>query len=274
MRGIRIFLLAKIYNIGVKLTSWCKILICEGDYDMYKGVLMGIMTGVMVIAASGVSKADNYELTWYDYDSDGVAESGYFNSDGSFTLSNEGLEASLTVTALDDIQGMGVDTSLDSTEEIIEEFTGTVSGVVDSAASARLTAISSATTLQSGRSDIVNFARQFAGVGILRYGTGNTLSGPADCSGFVQAVFRTFGISLPRTSREQAASAPRYVSEAEMLPGDLIFYGSSIGTVDHVAIYTGNNSIVHATNSRRGWVFEDYGSAMYYENIAAIGRYW
>ncbi len=113
------------------------------------------------------------------------------------------------------------------------------------------------------------------GAGKLRYGAGTNLNGgPVDCSGFVLAVFRQFGISLPRTSAEQCAAAPRYVSEAEMLPGDLIFYGNG-GRVNHVAIYTGENSIVHATNSSRGWVFEDSGSsAMHYAPIIAIGRYW
>jgi len=230
----------------------------------YKGILMGIMTSVMVIAASGVSLADNYEFTWYDYNYDGVSEYGYFSADGTFILAGEGSTGSLTTTA-DSSQSVG-------TDELVEEFTGAVNGTLDIGSSAGMTANTSQT---AGRSDIVNFARQFAGVGVLRYGTGNTLSGPADCSGFVQAVFRTFGISLPRSSREQAASAPQYVSEAEMLPGDLIFYGGSIGTVDHVAIYTGDNSIVHATNSRRGWVFEDIGSsAIHYKNIVAIGRYW
>ncbi len=240
--------------------------------SIYKGILMGIMTSVMVIAASGVSLADNYEFTWYDYNYDGVPEYGYFNADGTFTLSGEGLTSSLTLATADGTQSVSAALSVDNTGELVEEFTGAVNGALDAGSIASLTA----TALQTaGRSDIVNFARQFAGAGILRYGTGNTLSGPADCSGFVQAVYRTFGISLPRTSREQAASAPRYVSEAEMLPGDLIFYGNSIGTVNHVAIYTGDNSIVHATNSRRGWVFEDHGSsAIHYNNIVAIGRYW
>ena len=126
----------------------------------------------------------------------------------------------------------------------------------------------------TGRKDIVNFARQYVGAGKLRYGAGTNLNGgPVDCSGFVLAVFRQFGISLPRTSAEQCTAAPRYVSEAEMLPGDLIFYGSG-GRVNHVAIYTGENSIVHATNSSRVWVYEDSGSAMHYAPIIAIGRYW
>jgi cell wall-associated NlpC family hydrolase len=34
--------------------------------------------------------------------------------------------------------------------------------------------------------------------------------------------------------------------------GDLIFYTNSAGVVDHVAIYIGNNQIVHAASARAG----------------------
>ena len=100
------------------------------------------------------------------------------------------------------------------------------------------------------RSDIIEYAQKFVGN---RYVWGGTsLTKGADCSGFVQAVYADFGYSIPRVSRDQASSAGKKVSESDMLPGDLVFYANSRGTVNHVAMYIGNGMIVHAANSRQG----------------------
>ena len=98
------------------------------------------------------------------------------------------------------------------------------------------------------RQNIVNFALQFVGNPYV-YG-GTSLTNGADCSGFVQSVYRNFGISLSRTSREQATNGSA-VSLSNVQPGDLIFYknGSSIG---HVALYIGNGQVVHASSPTSG----------------------
>ncbi len=100
------------------------------------------------------------------------------------------------------------------------------------------------------RSKVVNYGLQFVGNRYVWGGT-NPNTG-ADCSGFVQYVMRNAaGVSLPRTSREQA-KAGRAVTSSEMLPGDLIFYTNSSGVVNHVAMYIGNGQIVHAASRRSG----------------------
>jgi len=65
-----------------------------------------------------------------------------------------------------------------------------------------------------------------------------------DCSGLVKAAFARIGIWLPH----QSGSMLRYgvrVSRSSLRPGDIVWpqYG-------HVAIYLGNNRIVHASNPR------------------------
>ncbi len=101
----------------------------------------------------------------------------------------------------------------------------------------------------SRRNQIVNFAIKYVGN---RYVWGGTsLTNGDDCSGFVQSVMKNFGISLPRTSREQA-KVGRAIKSSEMRPGDLIFYANSSGTVNHVAMYIGNGQIVHAASSKSG----------------------
>lgn len=68
-------------------------------------------------------------------------------------------------------------------------------------------------------------------------------TGPStfDCSGFTGYVYRRLGVSLPRTSSQQAAAAPRVPNDQKDL-GDLIFFYNS-GGVYHVGIYAGNNTM-------------------------------
>lgn len=101
----------------------------------------------------------------------------------------------------------------------------------------------------SRRNQIVNFALQYVGNPYVWGGT--SLTRGADCSGFVQSVLKNYGISLPRTSREQA-KVGRAINSSEMRPGDLIFYANSSGTINHVAMYIGNGQIVHAASRRSG----------------------
>ncbi len=116
------------------------------------------------------------------------------------------------------------------------------------------------------RNDIIEYAQKFVGN---RYVWGGTsLTRGADCSGFVQAVYADFGYRIPRVSRDQAASAGKRVSEADMLPGDLVFYANSSGTVNHVGMYIGNGQIVHAANSRQGII----RSNVRYRDIYCVRR--
>ena len=98
------------------------------------------------------------------------------------------------------------------------------------------------------RVSLVNYAMQFIGNPYVWGGT--SLTKGADCSGYVQSIFKKYGYSLPRTSREQAKVGTK-ISLADAKPGDLVFYGKG-GTVNHVGIYIGNGQIVNASNRRTG----------------------
>ena len=97
---------------------------------------------------------------------------------------------------------------------------------------------------------------------------GTSLTNGIDCSAFVQAIHAKFGISVPRTSSEQRYGG-KSVSYSQMLPGDVICYSG------HVAIYIGNNQIVHASNSApypRGGI--KISSPPNYRTVLAVRRYW
>lgn len=96
---------------------------------------------------------------------------------------------------------------------------------------------------------IVDYACQFIGNPYVWGGT--SLTNGADCSGFVQSVYKNFGYSLPRTCTPQS-NAGTAVSLAALAPGDLVFYDHGTGSCEHVGIYIGNGQIVHASSSRTG----------------------
>ena len=98
------------------------------------------------------------------------------------------------------------------------------------------------------RVDLVNYAKQFLGNPYVWGGT--SLTNGADCSGFVQSIFKKYGVSLPRTSSAQSAVGSK-VSLSDAQPGDLVFYAKN-GRVNHVAIYIGNGQVIHASNARTG----------------------
>lgn len=95
---------------------------------------------------------------------------------------------------------------------------------------------------------IVRAARHYLGV---PYRWGGVTPRAFDCSGFTRWVFAENGIALPRTAREQAGvgDAPY---PGDLRPGDLLFFWGGNGA-QHVAIYAGNGSIIHAS-SRHGRV--------------------
>ncbi|MFJ2029242.1 NlpC/P60 family protein [Streptosporangium sp. NPDC087985] len=75
------------------------------------------------------------------------------------------------------------------------------------------------------------------------YRYGGTGPGGWDCSGLVQASWRSGGVGLPRTTWEQWSwGANRKVPLSNLQPGDLVF-SEGLG---HVSIYAGNGKIVHA----------------------------
>jgi cell wall-associated NlpC family hydrolase len=74
-----------------------------------------------------------------------------------------------------------------------------------------------------------------------------------DCSGLVQQAFASVGVNVPRTGTAQFWQAPTRVPLSQMRPGDLlVFNDDGTGNFSHIAIYIGDNKVVHALNPSQG----------------------
>lgn len=82
------------------------------------------------------------------------------------------------------------------------------------------------------------------------YKYGGVTKKGADCSGFVMTIYKnSLGIDLPRVSREQGDFC-RKINKKDLFPGDLVFFSSGKGKVNHVGLYVGDNKILHASSSQ------------------------
>jgi len=73
-----------------------------------------------------------------------------------------------------------------------------------------------------------------------------------DCSGFVQYVYGSQGVDLPRTSRQMAgAGAGISTNLSSIAVGDLMLFAQN-GKINHVAIYAGDGRILHSSSSGGG----------------------
>jgi NlpC/P60 family len=80
-----------------------------------------------------------------------------------------------------------------------------------------------------------------------RYGGTGENGGGFDCSGLIQYAYGQHGVTLPRTSAEQAREG-RAVGKnpTKLLPGDLLTFSNRGGPVTHVGLYVGNGRFIHS----------------------------
>jgi cell wall-associated NlpC family hydrolase len=97
-----------------------------------------------------------------------------------------------------------------------------------------------------------------------------------DCSGFVQFVYARNGVTLPRTSRQQATAGQSLAAKLDGLrAGDLLFFAQSGDVVNHVAIYAGDDRILHSSSSGGGVRYDDLSSARgkwFRDRLVAVRR--
>jgi cell wall-associated NlpC family hydrolase len=68
---------------------------------------------------------------------------------------------------------------------------------------------------------------------------GETVGLGFDCSGLVQAAYRAAGVALPRVAQDQYDATRQLAPVTALAVGDLVFFGASIGAIDHVGLFVG-----------------------------------
>ncbi len=110
--------------------------------------------------------------------------------------------------------------------------------------------------IKSRLSGAIGFAREAMTVNN-QYLWGGTVAPNYDCSGLMQAAFRSVGIQLPRDAYQQESFLTAIVGQDlfhlldQLQPGNLIFFGTPIKAT-HVGLYLGNGQYIHSSGIQYG----------------------
>lgn len=149
----------------------------------------------------------------------------------------------------------GTMTERDSTDVKTETKTQTASSNTE---------MTKETTSSQTGSSVISYAKQFLGS---KYVYGGTTASGFDCSGFTQYVYKHFGVTLNRTAAAQYSNG---TSVTNLQAGDLVMFGKS--GINHVGIYIGGNTFIHAANPGRGVTTDTLASGYYKTNYVGARR--
>ena len=118
--------------------------------------------------------------------------------------------------------------------------------------------------------EVVEFAKKYLGYKYVA--GGSSPSTGFDCSGFTTYVFRNFGVSLNRSSKDQIKNGTA-VSKSNLQPGDIVIFKNQGKTaIGHVGIYIGNGNFIHAANKKEGVVITALSSSYYSQRYVGARR--
>jgi len=117
--------------------------------------------------------------------------------------------------------------------------------------------------------EIIRAAMSYMGVPYVFGGT-SPMTG-MDCSAFVRSVFKQFGVSLPRTAREQA-QVGMGISFDQLQPGDRLYFACKNPYPDHCGIYAGGGYFIHCSASKKGVAVDSLGSGLFARSLVAARR--
>ena len=105
-------------------------------------------------------------------------------------------------------------------------------------------------TEQPTRKSIIRLARSFMGVPYL---WGGKSPHGFDCSGYIQTIYKTFNIELPRDAHQQADHFKESTITMEQAKQADLHFFKTRGKITHVALAEENRYFLHA----QGWVKEE-----------------
>ena len=209
------------------------------------------------------------EYSAEDYDAkiqDAYAKAAEYSS--IISNYNDAISASLALQSSSTDSASAVDTSTaeakSTINQIAQQIAQQTGASTSQAQAAAKKAYQQAGTIGNGSTAsgeaLLNYAKQFLG-GKYVWG-GNSLTTGVDCSGFVQQVYKNFGIDTTRTSYT-IANQGQEVSYADAQVGDVFVYDG------HVGIYAGNGQMINAVDENTGIAYTNVN----YDQIKTIRRF-
>ena len=98
--------------------------------------------------------------------------------------------------------------------------------------------------------DLVDYAKSLQSVTAYQYG-GQNFPYETDCSGWVQGIYKKFGVTLPRVSKDQAKTGTP-IKYQDLQIGDLMFFSTAADKhITHVGIYMGDENFISNLNKEK-----------------------
>lgn len=87
------------------------------------------------------------------------------------------------------------------------------------------------------------------------------------CATFLMYIFEKNGVDLATYNEDYMMKQGTYVPRSQLQKGDLLFFDSRGGSVpNHVAMYIGNNKVIHMADPKQNIVISDLNSKPYYKD--------
>ena len=113
--------------------------------------------------------------------------------------------------------------------------------------------------------------REYTGVPYVYGGNGKY---GIDCSALMQKIYKSAGVTLPRTAQGQY-DAVSHIPDHEAQWGDLVFFTGTYNSgtyITHVGLYVGGGRFFHASSGDGCCCFADLSSAYFQNHMAGFGR--
>ena len=106
-----------------------------------------------------------------------------------------------------------------------------------------------------------------------KFGASTSTTRHFDCSSFTKYAYGKHGITLARSSKQQAKQGV-YVARKNLKKGDLVFFdvSSKRTGIDHVAIYVGNDTLLHTYKTGVGVTYTKLGKKYWSDRYVTARR--